>query len=80
MSEQLTTIKASNHPIYFNEKGYEALNEHLRNNKYSNLFIIVDSNTNESCLPKLLPILETDLTIEIIEFENGVQGCRPSRE
>ncbi|WP_026709153.1 3-dehydroquinate synthase [Flavobacterium frigidarium] len=71
MSEQLTTIQASNHPIYFNEKGYEALNEHLRNNKYSNLFIIVDSNTNESCLPKLLPILETDLTIEIIEFENG---------
>jgi 3-dehydroquinate synthase len=71
MSEQLTTIQASNHPIYFNEKGYEALNEHLRNNKYSNLFIIVDSNTNESCLPKLLPVLETDLTIEIIEFENG---------
>jgi 3-dehydroquinate synthase len=71
MSEQLKTIKASNHPIYFNEKAYEALNEHLRNNKYSNLFIIVDSNTNESCLPKLLPILETDLTIEIIEFENG---------
>lgn len=71
MSEQLLTIQASNHPIYFNEKGYEALNEHLRNNKYSNLFIIVDSNTNESCLPKLLPILETDLTIEIIEFENG---------
>mgnify|MGYP005820314781 CR=1 FL=1 len=71
MSEQLTTIQASNHPIYFNEKGYEALNEHLRNNKYSNLFIIVDSNTNESCLPKVLPVLETDLTIEIIEFENG---------
>ncbi|WP_339653317.1 3-dehydroquinate synthase [Flavobacterium frigidarium] len=71
MSEQLTTIQASNHPIYFNEKGYEALNEHLKSNKYSNLFIIVDSNTNESCLPKLLPILETDLTIEIIEFENG---------
>jgi 3-dehydroquinate synthase len=71
MSEQLTTIQASNYPIYFNEKGYEALNEHLRNNKYSNLFIIVDSNTNESCLPKVLPVLETDLTIEIIEFENG---------
>ncbi|NRS87618.1 3-dehydroquinate synthase [Flavobacterium sp. 7E] len=71
MSTHLTTIQASNHPIYFNEKGYEALNIHLKENKYSNLFIIVDSNTNEFCLPKLLPVLETDLTIEIIEFENG---------
>lgn len=71
MSAQLTTIQASNHPIYFNEKGYEALNIHLKENKYSNLFILVDSNTNEFCLPKLLPVLETDLTIEIIEFENG---------
>lgn len=71
MSEQITTIQASNHPIYFNDEGYEALNEHLNSNKYSNIFIIVDSNTNEACLPKLLPVLETDLTIEIIEFENG---------
>lgn len=71
MSEQLQTIQASNHPIYFNQKGYEALNIHLKENKYSNLFIIVDSNTNEFCLPKLLPNLETDITIEIVEFENG---------
>ena len=39
--------------------------------KYSNLFIIVDSNTNEYCLSKFLPILETNLSIEIIEFEAG---------
>lgn len=71
MSDSLKTIKASNHPIHFNEKGYEALNLHLKQNKYSNLFIIVDSNTNDFCLPKFLPYLETDLTIEIIEFENG---------
>lgn len=71
MSHSLQTIQASNHPIYFNEQGYEALNLHLKENKYSNLFIIVDSNTNEFCAPKFLPYLETDLTIEIIEFENG---------
>ncbi|OCB78573.1 3-dehydroquinate synthase [Flavobacterium crassostreae] len=71
MSEQLTTIQASNHPIYFNQKGYQALNAHLEQNKYTNLFILVDSNTNEFCLPRLLPQIATDLTIEIIEFENG---------
>ncbi len=71
MSLQSNTIQAVDHPIHFNEKGYEALNIHLKENKYSNLFIIVDSNTNEFCLPKFLPLVETDLTIEIIEFEAG---------
>jgi 3-dehydroquinate synthase len=70
----MQTIQANNYPIYFNEKGYEALNLYLKENKYSNLFIIVDSNTNEFCLPKFLPFLETELTIEIIEFEAGEQN------
>ncbi|WP_348797170.1 3-dehydroquinate synthase [Flavobacterium adhaerens] len=67
----MLTIQANNYPVHFNETGYEKLNQHLRENKYSNIFIIVDSNTNEYCLPKFLPLLETDLTIEIIEFEAG---------
>lgn len=67
----MQSIQATDYPVHFNETGYEKLNQHLKENKYSNLFIIVDSNTNEYCLPKLLPILETDLTIEIIEFEAG---------
>lgn len=67
----MQTIQANNYPIYFNEKAYEALNLHLSQNKYSNIFIIVDSNTNEYCLPTLLPYIETDLAVEIIEFEAG---------
>ncbi len=67
----MQTIQANNYPVHFNEKGYEALNSHLKATKYSNLFIITDSNTNEYCLHKFLTYLETDLTIEIIEFEAG---------
>jgi 3-dehydroquinate synthase len=67
----MQSIQANNYPVHFNETGYEKLNQHLKENKYSNLFIIVDSNTNEYCLPKFLPLLETELTIEIIEFEAG---------
>lgn len=67
----MQSIQANNYPVHFNEAGYEKLNQHLKENKYSNLFIIADTNTNEYCLPKLLPLLETDLTIEIIEFEAG---------
>ena len=64
-------IQASNYSIFFNEKGYEALNIHLQENKYSNIFVIVDTNTNEKCLNNFLPNIHTDLKIEIIEFENG---------
>jgi 3-dehydroquinate synthase len=64
-------IQANNYPIHFNEKGYAALNSYINENKYSNLFIIVDTNSNELCLPKFLPYLETNLTIEIVEFEAG---------
>lgn len=67
----MQSIQANNYPVHFNETGYEKLNQHLKENKYSNLFIIVDSNTNDHCLPKFLPLLETELAIEIIEFEAG---------
>ncbi|MEL1240212.1 3-dehydroquinate synthase [Flavobacterium flavipallidum] len=70
----MQTIQANNYPIYFNENATEALNLHIRNNKFSNIFIIVDSNTNEFCLPKLLPEIETDLNVEIIEFEAGEEN------
>lgn len=67
----MQTILANNYPIHFNENGYESLNSFLNESKYSNLFIIVDNNTEEFCLSKFLPYLETNLTIEIVEFEAG---------
>jgi 3-dehydroquinate synthase len=70
----MQSIQADSYPIHFNEKGYDALNLHLKENKYSNLFIIVDSNTNEFCLPKFLGFIETNLTLEIIEFDNGEEN------
>ena len=64
-------IEANGYTIHFNESAYQALNDHLTHHHYSKIFIIVDSNTNDSCLPKFLSLLATDRTIEIIEFENG---------
>ncbi len=70
----MQTIQANNYPIYFNEEAYQALNTHLQNNSYSSIFIIVDNNTNEFCLPNFLPLLETEVAIEIIEFEAGEEN------
>lgn len=71
MSKNLNSILANGYPIHFNENAYTALNKHLLENKYSNIFILADSETNEHCLPIFLPSLETDLNIEIVEFEPG---------
>ncbi len=64
-------IKANGYSVIFNTEGYFEMNKLISQNNYSNLFIIVDSITNEVCLPKFLPLIETELPIEIIEFEAG---------
>ena len=67
----MQAIKANGYSVIFNVEGYKELNKQISENNYSTLFIIVDSITNEVCLPKLLPLIETNSQIEIIEFEAG---------
>ncbi len=67
----MQAIQANGYRVHFNEDAYIALNEHIRNAAYSRIFVLSDANTNEYCLPLFLPNLETDLAIEIIEFEAG---------
>lgn len=67
----MEVIQANGYPIYFNENGYEALNKLIAAENYSSIFIIVDSNSNEICLPNFIPNLSTELRIEIIEFDAG---------
>lgn len=67
----MNTLFSNNYSIVFNENAYAELNLHLQENNYSKLFILVDENTNEYCLPKLLPLLSTEIQLEIIELESG---------
>jgi 3-dehydroquinate synthase len=64
-------IQANGYPIYFGESGYEILSNFIEEKNYSTIFILVDSNTNEFCLPIFLPFLATKKAIEIIEIEPG---------
>ncbi len=67
----MNTIKGTNYQIYFKEEGLIFLNDYIKNKNYSKIFVLVDTNTNEYCLPYFLSNLSTDLTIEIIEIEAG---------
>jgi len=67
----MQSIQANGYPIYFGENGYESLNGHIQAAKYSSVFILVDSHSNDYCLPKFLPNLAVTIPIEIVEFESG---------
>jgi 3-dehydroquinate synthase len=67
----MQTIKANGYSISFGKKGYEVLSNLIEENRYSVIFILVDTYTNEYCLPQFLPLLATEITIEIIEIEPG---------
>ncbi|HRE76641.1 MAG TPA: 3-dehydroquinate synthase [Flavobacterium sp.] len=64
-------IQATNYSVYFNQDCYTFLDSFLVENNYSKLFILVDSNTNENCLPHFLSLIATEIVIEIIEIESG---------
>jgi 3-dehydroquinate synthase len=67
----MQSIQANGYPILFGENGYAFLNSFIEENKYSNIFILVDTHSNEYCLTRFLPFLATEKTIEIIEIEAG---------
>ena len=67
----MQSIKANGYPILFAENAYDTLNNFIEEHKYSTIFILTDTNTNEYCLSRFLPFLATDKTIEIIEIEAG---------
>lgn len=50
---------------------FSELNDFLHEKSFSKIFILVDENTHEYCLPVLLGNMETDLGFEILEIEAG---------
>ncbi len=67
----MTSINSQDYTIYLNDACYKAINNHLKNKKYSKIFLLVDENTHQYCLPKFLSQVQTEIEIEIIEIESG---------
>ena len=63
------TNSSAEKAVYFNDEGYNKVNHFLKENSFSKIFILVDSNTHIHCLSPLLQKLETATPIEVIEME-----------
>lgn len=70
----MKSIKTPNSIVHFSDIAIEKLNDHLLETDYSSVFIIVDENTHEHCLPLFLPKVVSQSTIEIIELESGEEN------
>lgn len=53
------------------DQEFSALNQYITEQNPSQIFILVDENTHENCIPALLANLETEIPFEIIEIEAG---------
>ncbi|MFD0988673.1 3-dehydroquinate synthase [Mariniflexile jejuense] len=67
----MDSIVANNCTIHFNNTCYTSVNKHIKERNFSKIFILVDENTHQFCLPSFIEKLETDSVIEIIEIESG---------
>lgn len=67
----MQSIPSGGYSVYFNESGYDALGSLLPEKHYSSIFVLVDTHTNEFCLPGFLSLVATETAIEIIEIEPG---------
>lgn len=70
----MTPILSQNYHIRFNGNAYKKLNEMIVELNPSTLFILVDENTHDACLPLFLSEIHTKKPIEIIEIESGEEN------
>ncbi|MFB9053729.1 3-dehydroquinate synthase [Formosa undariae] len=67
----MKTIDTKTYKIHFNLSAYKHINNYIEDSNPSTIFILVDQNTHELCLPHLLAEISTTTTIEIVEIEAG---------
>ncbi|WP_299316989.1 3-dehydroquinate synthase [uncultured Maribacter sp.] len=67
----MDSIISDSYAVHFNENAFQTLNNHLSEKKYSTIFILVDENTHELCLPNFMAEINGDYQFEIIEIESG---------
>lgn len=67
----MQSILSTNYFVHFQENAYTSLHSYLKENFHSKIFILVDSNTKEHCLPLFLEKVNLSLALEIIEIKPG---------
>ncbi|MGB5242516.1 MAG: 3-dehydroquinate synthase [Lutimonas sp.] len=67
----MSVIQSTGYPIYFQNLGYEALNDHFRTTRFSKIIVLVDANTKRDCLPRFMKKIGDEFSFETIVLPPG---------
>ncbi|GGI57535.1 3-dehydroquinate synthase [Winogradskyella haliclonae] len=68
----MISITTKNSVIHFNSTVYTELNTYIKAQNPSKIFILVDTNTHDLCLPQFMANLESgDIATEVMEMPEG---------
>ena len=67
----MKSINIGESHVIFNNFGYTALNQYIKSEKISKIFVLVDSNTAEYCLPRFVNKLDSEFRFETIDIKAG---------
>lgn len=67
----MKSILSTDYYVHFQGNAYTSLHDYLEENFCSKVFILVDSNTREFCLPVFLEKVNFTLSVEIIDIKAG---------
>jgi len=77
----MNEIKARSYSVEFQQKGFDKLDKLIQDNGYSSIFVMIDSNTEEHCLPVFKNRISESLDFEIINIPPGeefktIESCQ----
>ncbi|PRX55070.1 3-dehydroquinate synthase [Flagellimonas meridianipacifica] len=75
----MNSIASGSYEVYLEELAEAAINQHIKVKDYSKVFVLVDENTKQHCLPKLQkivgPVVDEILEIPSGEENKTIQTC-----
>ena len=68
----MQSIRTKSAAVYFNSEVYTELNNYIKRENPSKIFILVDTNTHDLCLPQFMANLKSgDIETEVMEMPEG---------
>ena len=67
----MDSIITESSAIHFNSNCYTELNTYINSSNFSKIFVLVDTNTHDFCLPHLMSNIEAEAEFEVIEIDSG---------
>lgn len=67
----MESVITDSYAVHFNQRAYDALNDHLAATSYSKVFILVDENTKRDCLADFIKGTYHTSDFEILEVASG---------